>query len=69
MRNNIYIFFFFQYLSKGGYCAQGNSFIEDLTGHEMLTLIASLRGISSDENEPVVDFWLSVLGMYFVSHC
>lgn len=56
----------FQYLSKAGYCAQGNSFIEDLTGREMLIFIAALRGISSDEKEPVVDFWLSVLGLYFM---
>lgn len=56
---------FFQYLSKAGYCAQGNSFIEDLTGREMLKYIASLRGICSDDKAAVVDFWLTILGLYF----
>lgn len=51
-----------QYMSMAGYCAQTNCFIEELTGREMLTLIASLRGVTGNDIKAVVDKWISILG-------
>lgn len=44
-----------------GYCPQGNPLIDELTGKEMLTMIASLRGISGYEAEMLSDQWISFL--------
>ena len=39
-----------EYLSSIGYCPQFDSIIEVLTGREMLTLFARIRGLTSKDN-------------------
>ena len=47
-----------------GYCAQTNCFIEELTGREMLTMIAAMRGVSKEENRNLVDKWINIIGKH-----
>ena len=49
-----------KYLSMIGYCPQFDSIIDVLTGREMLTLFARLRGLKNEKEE--VDIWLKALG-------
>lgn len=51
-----------KYLEKVGYCPQFDAINEVLTGREMLTLFAELRGISVGVEEEV-NKWLSALGL------
>ncbi|KAL6960127.1 Phospholipid-transporting ATPase abca1, partial [Sarracenia purpurea var. burkii] len=52
-----------QYLAVAGYCAQTNCFIEQLTGLEMLTIIASLRGVQAQDRRKLVNKWISIIGL------
>ena len=52
-----------QFLRKIGYCPQFDSIIEVLTGREMLTLFARLRGIQKSLTRGEVDKWLDFLGI------
>ena len=49
-----------RFLSMIGYCPQFDSIIDDLTGREMLVLIARLRGLKNEKEE--VDKWLKAVG-------
>ncbi|KAL6960064.1 ATP-binding cassette sub- A member, partial [Sarracenia purpurea var. burkii] len=51
-----------RYLSMAGYCPKTNCFIEVLTGKEMLTMIAAMRGVVSSENQKLVDRWITIMG-------
>lgn len=52
-----------QYLSRIGYCPQQDALIDSLTGSEMLTLFARLRGIPEQSIGPAVDKTLDRLGL------
>ncbi|XP_065215397.1 phospholipid-transporting ATPase ABCA1-like isoform X2 [Planococcus citri] len=52
-----------QYLSMAGYCPQTNCFIEELTGREMLSMIATMRGVFENENKVLVDKWINIIGL------
>jgi ABC-type multidrug transport system ATPase subunit len=52
----------FQFLAQIGYCPQFDAINETLTGHEMLKLFASLRGVSQSNVDNEVKKWLSLLG-------
>ncbi|XP_065208828.1 phospholipid-transporting ATPase ABCA1-like isoform X2 [Planococcus citri] len=52
-----------QYLSMAGYCPQTNCFIEELTGREMLSMIATMRGVFQNENKLLVDKWIKIIGL------
>ncbi|XP_065204055.1 retinal-specific phospholipid-transporting ATPase ABCA4-like [Planococcus citri] len=52
-----------RYLSMAGYCPQTNCFIEELTGREMLSMIASMRGVFQNEIELLVDKWIKIIGL------
>lgn len=56
---NIYLYF--QYLESIGYCPQNDSLNHILTGREILTTVANLRGIN-DTN--VIENFLELFGMY-----
>ncbi|XP_065212709.1 phospholipid-transporting ATPase ABCA3-like [Planococcus citri] len=57
-----------RYVSKIGYCPQTNPLMDELTGREMLALIASLRGISGYDSEVLIDQWISFLKMEKYQH-
>lgn len=59
---SVILFLIWQYFSNIGYCAETNCFLEELTGKETLDIIASLRGVTSDDREKAVIKWLSILG-------
>ena len=46
-----------------GYCPQFDSIIGEMTGREMLTLFARLRGMNSNEIEDEVNHWISEVGI------
>ncbi|XP_065208826.1 phospholipid-transporting ATPase ABCA1-like isoform X2 [Planococcus citri] len=52
-----------QYLSMAGYCPQTNCFIEELTGREMLSMIATMRGVFQNEIKLLVDKWIKIIGL------
>lgn len=52
-----------KYQSHIGYCPQFDALNEVLTAEEILTLFATLRGISQSEIEKEVNFWLSELNL------
>ncbi|XP_065226082.1 phospholipid-transporting ATPase ABCA1-like isoform X2 [Planococcus citri] len=52
-----------RYLSMAGYCPQTNCFIEVLTGREMLSMIAAMRGVTRSKNKRVVDTWIAIMGL------
>ena len=43
-----------------GYCPQFDSIIEILTGREMLSLFAHIRGIKHQSRE--IDYWIKFVG-------
>ena len=51
------------FLSLIGYCPQFDSIIDVMTGREMLTLFARLRGVRKSEIEEEVDKWLKQVGI------
>ena len=59
--NNI----FFQFLAQIGYCPQFDGINEKLTGHEMLELFASLRGVSKHNIDNEVKKWISLMGEWW----
>ncbi|XP_065208832.1 phospholipid-transporting ATPase ABCA3-like isoform X2 [Planococcus citri] len=52
-----------KYLSMAGYCPQTNCFIEELTGREMLSMIATMRGVFQNEIKLLVDKWIKIIGL------
>ena len=46
-----------------GYCPQFDSIIGEMTGREMLTLFARLRGMFSHEIDDEVNHWISEVGI------
>jgi len=52
-----------KYLSKIGYCPQFDSIIPQLTGKELLTLMARIRGVRSGRLEEEVARWTNFLGI------
>ncbi|XP_065218523.1 phospholipid-transporting ATPase ABCA3-like isoform X2 [Planococcus citri] len=52
-----------QYLSMAGYCPQTNCFIEVMTGREMLSMIATMRGVFRNEIKLLVDKWIEIIGL------
>ena len=51
------------FLSQIGYCPQFDSIIPELTGREMLTLMARVRGVKMDMVKGEVDKWSRFLGI------
>ena len=51
------------FLSQIGYCPQFDSIIPELTGREMLTLMARVRGVKMDMVKGEVDKWTRFLGI------
>ncbi len=52
-----------EFLSLIGYCPQFDSIIDVMTGREMLTLFARLRGVRSNEMDDEVGKWLKEIGI------
>ncbi|KAJ9595472.1 hypothetical protein L9F63_013336, partial [Diploptera punctata] len=52
-----------KFLSQIGYCPQFDAINEALTGREMLTLFADLRGIHSNSTSHEVNKWISLMGL------
>ena len=52
-----------KFLAQIGYCPQFDSIVEVMTGREMLTLFARLRGIKSKEIASAVNHWISEVGI------
>lgn len=52
-----------QYLKQIGYCPQQDALIDNMTGVEMLTLFARLRGIPEQYIRPAVDDTIEKLGL------
>uniref|UniRef100_A0A1B6EFI2 ABC transporter domain-containing protein n=3 Tax=Clastoptera arizonana TaxID=38151 RepID=A0A1B6EFI2_9HEMI len=52
-----------KYLMQTGYCPQFDGINEMLTGEEMLTMFALLRGISPKSVKYQVDNWINLLGL------
>lgn len=50
------------FLRQVGYCPQFDSIIDVLTGREMLTLFARIRGIPEEDVPAEVDKWINFLG-------
>lgn len=57
-----------QYLKQIGYCPQQDALIDNMTGVEMLTLFARLRGIPERHIGPAVEDTLDKLGLRRISH-
>lgn len=57
-----------QYLKQIGYCPQQDALIDNLTGFEMLTLFARLRGIPERCIEEAVEDTLDKLGLKRIGH-
>ena len=51
------------FLTQIGYCPQFDSIIGEMTGREMLTLFARLRGMHPDEIDDEVKHWISEVGI------
>lgn len=51
-----------KFLEHIGYCPQFDSIIEVLTGKEMLTLFARLRGVPKDVESLEVEKWVKFMG-------
>ena len=52
-----------KFLSQVGYCPQFDSIIPELTGREMLSLMARVRGVPLDHVAAEVDRWTRFLGI------
>ena len=52
-----------KFLSQVGYCPQFDSIIPQLTGRELLGLMARVRGVDMDHVDREVDRWTSFLGI------
>lgn len=52
-----------EYSSTCGYCAENYAVLEELTGRELLILVASLRGLSESDRDKAVEKWISKLGL------
>ena len=52
-----------RFLSQVGYCPQFDSIIPQLTGRELLGLMARVRGVEMDQVAREVDRWTSFLGI------
>jgi len=52
-----------KYLSRIGYCPQFDSIIPELTGKELLTLMARIRGVKSSRLDEEVERWTNFLGI------
>jgi ABC-type multidrug transport system ATPase subunit len=57
---------YLQFLARIGYCPQFDGINEVLTGREMLTLFAILRGVSKNGTECEVNKWITLLGELYV---
>ncbi|KAJ9595471.1 hypothetical protein L9F63_013335, partial [Diploptera punctata] len=57
------IFVDFQFLGQIGYCPQFDAINESLTGYEMLSLFANLRGVPDVSVNHEVNKWLSLMGL------
>lgn len=57
-----------QYLKQIGYCPQQDALIDCMTGVEMLTLFARLRGIPEHQIAAAVDDTLDKLGLARIGH-
>jgi ABC-type multidrug transport system ATPase subunit len=53
---------YLQFLAQIGYCPQFDGINDVLTGHEMLTLFAILRGVSKNSTKYEVNKWIVLLG-------
>ena len=51
------------FLSQIGYCPQFDSIIPELTGRELLSLMARVRGVQLDRVGEEVDRWTTFLGI------
>ena len=51
------------FLTQIGYCPQFDSIIGEMTGREMLTLFARLRGMHPNEIDDEVKHWISEVGI------
>ena len=51
-----------RYLAQIGYCPQFDSIIDVMTGREMLTLFARLRGMQHSQIKEEVNYWLQEVG-------
>ena len=51
-----------EYLSNIGYCPQFDSIIDVMTGREMLTLFARLRGMQPSQIKEEVNYWIQEVG-------
>ena len=50
-------------MSQIGYCPQFDSIIPELTGRELLSLMARVRGVQLDRVGEEVDRWTTFLGI------
>ncbi len=46
-----------------GYCPQFDSIIEVLTGREMLSLFAHIRGVPSSKRREEIEKWIEFVGL------
>ena len=51
-----------RYLAQIGYCPQFDSIIDVMTGREMLTLFARLRGMQPSQIKEEVNYWIQEVG-------
>ena len=54
-----------RYLAQIGYCPQFDSIIDVMTGREMLTLFARLRGMQPSQIKEEVNYWIEEVGIPF----
>ena len=53
-----------RYLAQIGYCPQFDSIIDVMTGREMLTLFARLRGMQPSQIKEEVNYWIEEVGTF-----
>ena len=53
-----------RYLAQIGYCPQFDSIIDVMTGREMLTLFARLRGMQDRQIKEEVNYWLEEVRLW-----
>ena len=58
-----------RYLAQIGYCPQFDSIIDVMTGREMLTLFARLRGMQPSQIKEEVNYWIEEVGTFSKENC